>query len=164
MGPLQSQAQYDVVADLVEQARAGGGRVLLGGNPETGKPGHSSLATLVADSDDDNPLVAEEQFGPALPMIKFSGIDEVIVMANALETGLGASVWSANPEKAREAAARIRAGTVGINKQGAVDPASPSAGPSSPATAWSSALRPQAPTQAAPPPQGEPAPLSYAPI
>ncbi len=67
MGPLQNQAQYDVVADLVEQAWAGGGRVLLGGNPETGKPGYSFPATLVAESDDDNPLVAEEQFRPACP-------------------------------------------------------------------------------------------------
>ncbi len=49
-------------------------------------------------------------------------------MANALKIGLGASVWSADPEKAREVAARIRAGTVWINKHEAVDPRVPFGG------------------------------------
>ncbi|WP_424347989.1 aldehyde dehydrogenase family protein [Kocuria sp. CH-021] len=128
LGPLQNQAQYDVVADLVEKAKAGGGRVLIGGNPETGKPGYFYPATLVADLDNDNPLVAEEQFGPALPIIKYTDLEEAIKMANSLEVGLGASVWSADPAKAREVAARIEAGTVWINKHGNVDPRIPFGG------------------------------------
>ncbi|MFI7482432.1 aldehyde dehydrogenase family protein [Kocuria sp. M1R5S2] len=128
LGPLQNQAQYDVVADLVEKAKAGGGRVLLGGNPDTGKPGYFYPATLVADLDNDNPLVAEEQFGPALPIVKYTDLDEVIGMANALEVGLGASVWSADTEAARAVAARIQAGTVWINKHGNVDPRIPFGG------------------------------------
>ncbi|MGX5360107.1 aldehyde dehydrogenase family protein [Kocuria sp. KH4] len=128
LGPLQNQAQYDVVADLVEHARAGGGRVLIGGNPEKDRPGYFYPTTLVADLDNDNPLVAEEQFGPALPIVRYTDVEEAITMANALEVGLGASVWSGDPARAREVAARLEAGTVWINKHGNVDPRIPFGG------------------------------------
>ena len=82
----------------------------------------------MADIDNDNPLVAEEQFGPALPIIRYSTVDEAVAMANALDVGLGASVWSSNLAEARKVAARIEAGTVWINKHGAVDPRVPFGG------------------------------------
>ena len=128
LGPLQNKAQYDVVANLVEAARDGGARILLGGNPDTDQPGFFYPTTLVADIDNDNPLVAEEQFGPALPIIRYSTIEEAVEKANALEVGLGASVWSSNLSRAREVAARIEAGTVWINRHGAVDPRIPFGG------------------------------------
>ncbi|HJW00331.1 MAG TPA: aldehyde dehydrogenase family protein [Arthrobacter sp.] len=128
LGPLQNRAQYDVVASLVEEARASGARILLGGNPDKDQPGYFYPATLVADIDNNNPLVAEEQFGPALPIIRYSTIDEAITKANALDVGLGASVWSPNIAEARKVAARLEAGTVWINKHGAVDPRVPFGG------------------------------------
>ncbi|WP_309080762.1 aldehyde dehydrogenase family protein [Zhihengliuella sp.] len=128
LGPLQNRAQYDVVAQLVQAARDAGARVLTGGNPDGSAPGYFYPATLVADIDNDNPLVAEEQFGPALPIIKYSSVDDAVGMANALEVGLGGSVWSSNREAALEVAARIEAGTVWINKHGAVDPRMPFGG------------------------------------
>ncbi|TDT78331.1 phenylacetaldehyde dehydrogenase [Arthrobacter sp. AG258] len=128
LGPLQNKAQYEIVANLVEAAKASGARVLLGGNPDTDQPGYFYPTTLVADIDNNNPLVAEEQFGPALPIIRYSTIDEAIQKANALDVGLGASVWSSNPATARNVAARIQAGTVWINKHGAVDPRIPFGG------------------------------------
>ncbi|MDQ0823964.1 acyl-CoA reductase-like NAD-dependent aldehyde dehydrogenase [Arthrobacter sp. B2I5] len=128
LGPLQNKAQYDVVANLVEAAKASGARVLLGGNPDTSQPGFFYPTTLVADIDNGNPLVAEEQFGPALPIIRYSSIDEAVEKANGLDVGLGASVWSPNLAAAREVAARIQAGTVWINRHGAVDPRIPFGG------------------------------------
>jgi phenylacetaldehyde dehydrogenase len=128
LGPLQNKAQYDIVANLVEAARDSGARVLLGGNPDTDQPGYFYPTTLIADIDDNNPLVAEEQFGPALPIIRYSTIDEAVDKANALDVGLGASVWSSDPVTAREVAARLEAGTVWINKHGAVDPRIPFGG------------------------------------
>jgi acyl-CoA reductase-like NAD-dependent aldehyde dehydrogenase len=128
LGPLQNKAQYDVVANLVEAAKASGARVLLGGNPDPDQPGYFYPTTLVADIDNDNPLVAEEQFGPALPIIRYSTIDEAVEQANALDVGLGASVWSSNPAAARDVATRIQAGTVWINRHGAVDPRIPFGG------------------------------------
>ncbi|MGO4253177.1 aldehyde dehydrogenase family protein, partial [Paenarthrobacter sp. TAF1] len=92
LGPLQNRQQYDIVARLVEAARDSGARVLIGGNPDADQPGNFYPTTLVADIDNDNPLVAEEQFGPALPIIKYSTVDEAVAKANALDVGLGASL------------------------------------------------------------------------
>ena len=128
LGPLQNKPQFDIVARLVDAAKESGARVLTGGNPEADQPGFFYPTTLIADIDNENPLVKEEQFGPALPIIRYSTIDEAIDMANGLEVGLGASVWSSDVHAAREVAARIEAGTVWINKHGAVDPRVPFGG------------------------------------
>jgi acyl-CoA reductase-like NAD-dependent aldehyde dehydrogenase len=128
LGPLQNKQQFDIVNRLVESAKGSGARVLIGGNPPQEQPGYFYPTTLVADIENDNPLVAEEQFGPALPIIRYSTVDEAISMANSLDVGLGASVWSSDPAAAREVAAKIQAGTVWINKHGAVDPRIPFGG------------------------------------
>ncbi|WP_345150037.1 aldehyde dehydrogenase family protein, partial [Arthrobacter ginkgonis] len=96
LGPLQNRAQYDIVANLVDAARDSGARIVTGGNPDESRPGHFYPTTLVADIDNDNPLVAQEQFGPALPIIRYSTIEEAVEKANALDVGLGASVWSSD--------------------------------------------------------------------
>ncbi|WP_270259888.1 aldehyde dehydrogenase family protein [Kocuria marina] len=128
LGPLQNKQQYDIVAGLVEDAKQGGGRVLIGGDPEPDQPGYFYPTTLVADLPDDNPLVAQEQFGPALPIIKYSDVEDAIRMANGLDVGLGASVWGSDPDAAMAVAQRLEAGTVWINKHGAVDPRVPFGG------------------------------------
>ena len=113
---------------LVEAAKKSGARVLVGGNPAVDQPGYFYPTTLVADIDQNNSLVVEEQFGPALPTIRYTTVDEAVAMANGLEVGLGASVWSSDPTAAREVAARIQAGTEWINKHGAIDPRIPFGG------------------------------------
>ncbi|MFE4834672.1 aldehyde dehydrogenase family protein [Arthrobacter sp. NPDC056691] len=128
LGPLQNKAQYDIVATLVQAAKDSGARILTGGNPDPDQPGYFYPTTLVADIDNNNPLVTKEQFGPALPIIRYTTIDEAISMANGLDVGLGASVWSPNLPAARDVANRIQAGTVWINKHGAVDPRIPFGG------------------------------------
>jgi phenylacetaldehyde dehydrogenase len=128
LGPLQNKAQYEIVRDLVQSAKDSGARVLLGGDPDEAQPGYFYPTTLVADIDNANPLVAEEQFGPALPIIRYSTVDEAVEMANGVEVGLGASVWSADQAGAREVAARLEAGTVWINNHGAVNPMAPFGG------------------------------------
>lgn len=128
LGPLTTRQQYEIVAELVEQARAAGARIVTGGNPDPEAPGNFYPLTLVADIANDQPLVTREQFGPALPIVKYATIEEAIEMANNSESGLGASVWSADPQRAREVAARIQAGTVWINQHGAVHPMIPFGG------------------------------------
>jgi acyl-CoA reductase-like NAD-dependent aldehyde dehydrogenase len=128
LGPLQNRQQFDIVTRLVEAAKSSGARVLLGGNPDADQPGNFYPTTLVADIDNDNPLVAEEQFGPALPIIRYSTVDEAVAKANGLDVGLGASVWSSDPAAAREVASRIQAGTVWINSHGMVNPLIPFGG------------------------------------
>lgn len=128
LGPLQNKSQYEIVKDLVQAAKDSGARILLGGNPDENQPGYFYPTTLVADIDNDNPLVAQEQFGPALPIIKYATVDEAVQMANALEVGLGASVWSTDPDQAHAVAARLEAGSVWINNHGAVNPFAPFGG------------------------------------
>ena len=128
LGPLQNKQQFDIVARLVEAAKDGGARVLVGGDPVAEQPGYFYPTTLVADIDNDNPLVAEEQFGPVLPIIKYTDLDQAIEWANGLEVGLGSSVWGSDLDACRSVAARLEAGTTWINKHGAVDPRIPFGG------------------------------------
>ncbi|WP_040166594.1 aldehyde dehydrogenase family protein [Microbacterium gorillae] len=128
LGPLQNRQQYDIVASLVEDARAAGARILLGGDPDADAPGNFYPATLVADIADDNPLVQQEQFGPALPIIRYATIDEAVAMANGVDVGLGASVWSADKDAARAVAQRLQSGTVWINSHGGLNPMVPFGG------------------------------------
>ncbi|KFL28293.1 aldehyde dehydrogenase [Devosia sp. 17-2-E-8] len=127
LGPIQNEMQFNKVRDLVEDARARGGRILTGGAPIE-RPGYFYPITLVADLDHGFRLVDEEQFGPALPIIRYSDIDEVIERANSLPVGLGGSIWSSNIEKARELAGRLECGIAWVNKHGAIQPNAPHGG------------------------------------
>ena len=128
LGPLQNKQQFDIVDKLVNAAKDSGARVLLGADPDYDAPGYFYPTTLVADIDPDNPLVVEEQFGPALPIIKYTDLDWAIEQANKLDVGLGSSVWSSNRQRALEVAAQLEAGTTWINSHGAVDPRVPFGG------------------------------------
>lgn len=128
LGPLQNKQQYDIVANLVEAAKDGGARILIGGKPNEDQPGYFYPTTLVADISNDNPLVVQEQFGPALPIIKYTSLEQAIEWANALDVGLGSSVWGTDIEQCKNVAARLEAGTTWINKHGAVDPRVPFGG------------------------------------
>ena len=127
LGPVQNRRQFDIVAAFVEDARAKGGRVLIGGEPGRG-PGFFYPITLVADVDHGCRLVDEEQFGPALPVIRYRDVDEVVARANASPMGLGGSVWGADPQAAKAIAKRLESGSVWINKHGAIQPNAPFGG------------------------------------
>ncbi|MGN7188808.1 aldehyde dehydrogenase family protein [Microbacterium enclense] len=128
LGPLQNKQQFDIVDRLVEDAKASGGRVVLGGEPATDLGELFYRTTIVADVGDGVALVDEEQFGPALPVIRYSDVEEAIASANGLDVGLGASVWSSDRDAARRVAARLQAGTVWINSHGGVHPLIPFGG------------------------------------
>ncbi|WP_055447880.1 aldehyde dehydrogenase family protein [Lacinutrix mariniflava] len=127
LGPIQNKMQYDKVVDLVEDAKANNARIVCGGKAKEGK-GFFYPITIIADVEDGTRIVDEEQFGPVLPIIKYSNIEDAIKSANRLEAGLGASVWSANVEEAKKVASRIEAGTIWVNQHGAVHPMVPFGG------------------------------------
>lgn len=127
LGPLQNHAQFEIVRDLVEDAVRNGGRIVTGGEPATELGELFYPITLVADVTDGVALVDEEQFGPALPIIRYTDVDDAVASANGLDVGLGASVWGER-EEARKVAARIQAGTVWINSHGGVHPMVPFGG------------------------------------
>jgi acyl-CoA reductase-like NAD-dependent aldehyde dehydrogenase len=125
-GPVQNRMQYEKVKAIVEDARAQG-KVIAGGEPHPG-PGFFIRPTVVSGLPDSARLVCEEQFGPVMPVLKYSSIDEVIARANASEYGLGATVWSKSTERALEVARRLETGTVWINKHLDLPPSVPYGG------------------------------------
>lgn len=125
-GPVQNKAQFERVKDLLEDARLHG-KVAAGGET-LDRPGYFLRPAIVRDITDGARLVDEEQFGPILPVIKYSDIDDAIRRTNASPYGLGGSVWSASPERGAEVAARLESGTVWVNKHGDVGSGFPFAG------------------------------------
>ncbi|MGU3643409.1 aldehyde dehydrogenase family protein [Microbacterium sp. C23T] len=128
LGPLQNQNQFDIVRDLVDDARTRGARIVAGGEPARDLGPLFYRTTIVADIDDGARLVDEEQFGPAIPVIRYTDLDDAVRRANASEQGLGASVWASDTDAAMDVAKRIQAGTVWINQHGALNPVVPFGG------------------------------------
>jgi len=126
-GPLQNEKQLQIVCDLAEDAKKAGAKFLTGGEPMDG-PGYFYPLTLVADINDGTRLVDEEPFGPILPIIKYSDIEDVIALANANENGLGGSIWSSDVEKATQLASRLECGSAWINGHGMLHPMAPFGG------------------------------------
>jgi len=124
LGPISNQMQFDKVSRLVADA-VKQGNILLGGAADEGL---FYPVTLVSDLPADAPLIVEEQFGPALPIIRYSDLDEAIAAANDSDNGLGGSVWSKDVAKAKEIAMQMQCGTVWINKHGAIQPNAPFGG------------------------------------
>jgi acyl-CoA reductase-like NAD-dependent aldehyde dehydrogenase len=127
LGPMQNKAQLHYVQELAEDARARGGRILSGGHARDGD-GYFFEPTVVADVTDGIRVVDEEQFGPILPVIKYSDIDDAIRRANASPNGLGGSIWSDDIEKAADLACRLECGTAWVNEHGAIQPDAPFGG------------------------------------
>lgn len=124
LGPVQNRMQFDKVARLVADAKKKG-QVLTGGEPGEGL---FFPATIVAGLKNGDALVDEEQFGPALPVIRYTDVEEAIRAANDSENGLGGSVWSKDIEHAKRIASRLECGSVWINKHGAIQPSAPFGG------------------------------------
>ena len=127
LGPLQNKDQFDIVAGLVEDARANGARIVTGGEPASELGELFYPVTLVADVEDGAAIVDEEQFGPTLPIIRYTDLDEAVRNANRLDVGLGASVWG-DRDEALAVAGRLQAGTVWINGHGGLHPQIPFGG------------------------------------
>ncbi|HET9149636.1 MAG TPA: aldehyde dehydrogenase family protein, partial [Alphaproteobacteria bacterium] len=121
MGPLHTEKGRIRAHTLVEDAKRRGADILRVGkinDRETFERGWFMEPMVVTGLDDEAPLVAEEQFCPAIPIAAYSDLDEAVARANASVYGLGASVWSADVEKALAVGRRIESGTVWINTHG----------------------------------------------
>ncbi len=124
LGPVQNRMQHDKVSRLVADA-VSRGKTLLGGAPGEGL---FFPPTIVAELANGDALVDEEQFGPALPVIRYTDLDAAIAAANDSPNGLGGSVWSADIEAAKAVGRRLDCGSVWINKHGAIQPNAPFGG------------------------------------
>jgi acyl-CoA reductase-like NAD-dependent aldehyde dehydrogenase len=115
LGPIQNRAQYDRVVGILEEAKRGGARILAGGDVPTGE-GYFFPPTIIADIDENSRLVREEQFGPILPVLKFTDEEDALRRANDTRYGLSGSVWSSNAGRAAALASRLEVGTAWVNQ------------------------------------------------
>jgi len=117
IGPLASQAQFDKVQRLIHVGIAEGARVIAGGpdRPEELSKGYFVRPTVFADVRNDMTIAREEIFGPVLCMIPYEDEEDAVRIANDTPYGLSGFVSSADVERARRVAKRIRSGNVHIN-------------------------------------------------
>ena len=114
VGPLISAKQLQIVSSQVEEARAQGANILIGGAPLPELGPHFYAPTLITDVQPTTRLMREETFGPVLPVLPFDSDEEAIHLANDSDFGLGASVWGKTAH-ATAVARRVRAGSVMVN-------------------------------------------------
>lgn len=128
MGPLHNAAQLTTVTGLVDDAIARGGRRVTGGRTGCGLPGYFMAPTIITGVDDTVPLVSDEQFGAALPVVVYDDTEALADRLNAEPWGLGASVWSPDLDRADAVARSLEAGTVWINQHTRVEQDAPFGG------------------------------------
>jgi len=112
--------QRDYVAGLLEQAKAAGAEVQTYGEyAGDWTSGNYMLPSLVLDPAPELGIVAEEQFGPSLPVIPYDDEAQAIRLANATWSGLCSSVWSGDTEHGMAVARQLRTGVTFFNNHNA---------------------------------------------
>ncbi|KAJ4345224.1 uncharacterized protein N0V89_011353 [Didymosphaeria variabile] len=115
-GPVQNEMQYYRVKSFFDDIEKHDWKVAIGGKIDHApRNGYYITPTIIDNPPHDSRIVAEEPFGPILPLISWKDETEVIEYANNTRLGLGASVWSNNLEAAERIARSIESGSVWIN-------------------------------------------------
>jgi acyl-CoA reductase-like NAD-dependent aldehyde dehydrogenase len=128
VGPIQNKKQFDRVCELIQDAKDNGYKFLVGGETDPSGSGYYVPITILDNPPEDARIVAEEQFGPVMPLMKFSTTEEAIARANASEYGLAGAVWTADPDKGVEVAEQLETGTVWVNEYLHLSPFAPFGG------------------------------------
>jgi aldehyde dehydrogenase (NAD+) len=117
MGPVAGRKQFDTVRGYIDVGIAEGARLVAGGpgRPEGLDKGFFVRPTVFADVAPDMRIFREEIFGPVLCITPFRDEEHAIELANATDFGLSGYVWSADLERARRVAGRMRTGMVHLN-------------------------------------------------
>ena len=121
MGPVNNKAQFDIVAGMIDEAKARGATVNPVGTVKDQavfERGHFHRPTIVTDAEPDLLVVREEQFGPVLPIMPFDSDAEAVALANDSDYGLCSSVWSADRDRAVGIARQLEAGYTYLNGHG----------------------------------------------
>ena len=128
VGPIQNRKQFERVCELIQDAKDNGYNFLTGGDTDPSGTGYYVPITILDNPPEDARIVAEEQFGPVMPLMKFSSVDEAIARANASDYGLAGAIWSKDTDAAVEIAEQLETGTVWINEFMHLSPFAPFGG------------------------------------
>jgi aldehyde dehydrogenase (NAD+) len=117
MGPLVSDVQRERVRGYIERGKQEGAKLVTGGAqpPEGLEQGFFVRPTVFSEVTPDMTIAQEEIFGPVLAIMPYEDEEDAVRIANDTEYGLAGGVWSADEERAKNVAARIRTGQVEIN-------------------------------------------------
>lgn len=118
LGPLHSSGGRDLVEEQVQSAVDSGAKVLHGAKRPEGNgydKGNFYEPTLLLEPSHDSRVATEEVFGPALPVWRVGNMEEALELANGSMFGLGSSIWTADLNRASDAAERLEAGYTWIN-------------------------------------------------
>jgi len=118
MGSIVSQPQYERVLDYIETAKEEGATLLTGGSVIERLGDGCFVEPTAFEVDPGMTIATEEIFGPVLSVMPWSDYDEMIELANAVDYGLTASIWTNDLRTAHKTADRIEAGYVWVNKHG----------------------------------------------
>jgi phenylacetaldehyde dehydrogenase len=129
MGPLVSKEQLERVSGYLVQGANDGATVVTGGG-RIGSEGYFIEPTILTGTRPEMSVVREEIFGPVLCAMTFDDddLDRIAAEANRTIYGLAGSVWTRDLRIAHQMARKIRAGSVGVNMHGSIDPALPFGG------------------------------------
>ncbi|MEX2652132.1 MAG: NAD-dependent succinate-semialdehyde dehydrogenase, partial [Acidimicrobiia bacterium] len=127
IGPLINATQRDRVEHLVSASVDLGARVLIGGSRLEGT-GYFYAPTVLTDVSLASPVHEQEVFGPVMPIVPFSDVDDVIAMANSTEYGLASYLYTRDLATAFKVSEELQFGMVGINDWYPATPEAPFGG------------------------------------
>jgi aldehyde dehydrogenase (NAD+) len=113
--PLRTEHQLDRCVKLIDDAVTRGAGCIFGGYRDTMRPGFYMYPAILTRCNDDMPVVRQDVFGPVLPIIEVTDIQDAVSRANSSEYALGASVWSNTEAHINHAIAGLKCGIVSIN-------------------------------------------------
>ena len=114
LGPINNAPQYERVKMLVSDALSHGVTAVTGG-AAMDRAGYFFQPTILTGAHEGLRIVDEEQFGPALPVMTYRSVDEVLERANNTNFGLSGSVWGGDTERAAQVASQLECGTIWVN-------------------------------------------------
>ena len=127
IGPLARGDLRDIVERQVRESVEQGARVLIGGKAPD-RPGYFYLPTVLDRVEPGMPVLDEEVFGPAIPILRARDAEHALALANSTVYGLGSAVWTSDVDRGEEFAERLQAGHTAVNGMTISDPRLPFGG------------------------------------